>query len=319
MVVSAALILRRTGEPQAEGASTTTLATTTTAPPGESSTTTLASGGIEIPDGSTVCDLYGTLTVSGTITDPDLVEASGLAVSRTTGGILWSHNDSRGGPELHAFDTSGADLGSFTVPGAFAFDWEDLAAGPGPDGTGAYLYVADIGDNFSIRDGSVALHRVPDIDPASMSDGAFPTSTPLPFQYPEGSPNAEAVFIDPVDPSVYFVTKDADLTVVYRGSLEPSETAAVLTQVAILSLDAEVSGGDISADGSVIALRGYREVWMWHRAPGESVADAFTKQPCLATSPDEPQGEAIAFDADYSYFTVSEENFPALYRIPFDG
>jgi hypothetical protein len=302
----------------ASGTTSSTNAETTVATEPEPTATTIPAPGLELPAGSLVCDLYGTLTVTGTSTNADLVEASGIAVSRTTPNVLWSHNDSRDGPRLYAFAPDGTDLGVFEVPGGFALDWEDMAAGPGPDGTGAFLYAGDIGDNFSIRDGVIAIHRVEDLDPASMTD-SFPRSDPIPLVYPDGSHNAEALFVDPVDPAIYIVTKTDDVAQVFRGPLDITGQQAEMELVASVALGDEVSGADISPDGSIIAFRGYDTVWMWHRSPGQTIADALATAPCEAPSPDEPQGEAIAFDSTHSYFTISEDTNPAIYRIPFEG
>jgi len=89
----------------------------------------------------------------------------------------------------------------------------------------------------------------------------------------------------------------------------------VLELVTVLSLDAEVSGADISWDGSTIAFRGYQTVWMWHRPPGGTVADALATDRCTAPSPDEVQGESIAFLQDGSYATVSEGKNPDLFVV----
>ncbi len=283
--------------------SPTTAAPVTTTPPAT------------LPPGVDACDPYGPILDVATVGVEDLVEASGLAVSRIGADTLWSHNDSRDTARLYAFDTTGAALGSFGVPKAFAFDWEDIAAGPGPDGTGFYLYVGDIGDNFNIRDGKIAVYRVPDGDPRAMVDG-FTESVTLAYRYPDGPHNAEAIFVDPVDPALYVITKDERETLVFRGTLEPVRREVDLELVARLYLDAEVSGADISWDGGVIALRGYRSVWMWRRTPGSSIADAFAGEPCTAPAPDERQGEAIAFDRDLSYWTVSEGLEPGLHLVP---
>jgi hypothetical protein len=265
--------------------------------------------------GETVCDRYGSIHDTGTIESTTLVEASGLAVSRVATDTLWSHNDSRGGARLFALDPTGADLGAFDLPGTFAFDWEDVAAGPGPDGTGSYLYVGDIGDNFAIRSGQITVFRVPDVDPATL-DGSFTEVVSLPYRYPDGPHNAEAIFVDPIEPALFVVTKEKEQTSVFKGSLLPTGEEVELEHVSTLFLDAEVSGGDISWDGHVIALRGYQTVWMWNRPTGASVADAFNTDVCTAPSPEERQGEAIAFDADLGYWTVSEGTGPAVHSIP---
>ncbi len=272
---------------------------------------------VTLPGGVAACDVYERIIDEGSVTSRALFEASGLAISRTAPGVLWSHNDSGDRARLYAFDTSGSDLGAFKLPDAFAFDWEDMAAGPGHDGTGNYLYVGDIGDNFNIRRGKIVVYRVPDVDPTATSE-AFDEVVALRFRYPNGSPNAEALIVDPVDPAIYVITKSKTEALVYKGSLTPTEGDAELELVAALHLDAEVTGADISWDGGVIALRGYRTVWMWKRAQGASIADTLDTEPCLAPAPDERQGESIAFDRELAYWTVSEGLRPGLHFVPAD-
>ena len=295
---------------------------TTVAPAGSTTaitdtieTTTTLQHAPPLAPGASVCDRYDSILDTGIIESADLVEASGLAVSRVSPDVLWSHNDSRGSARLFAFDSAGNDLGPVELPGTFAFDWEDIAAGPGPDGTGHYLYVGDIGDNFAIRSGQITVYRVPDSDPDTL-DGSFAEVVSLPYKYPDGVHNAEALFVDPIEPAIYVVTKDKAMTSIFRGSLTPTGAELELELIGTVFLDAEVSGSDISWDGHVIALRGYQTVWMWNRPTGASVADAFNSDPCTAPSPEERQGEAIAFDQDLGYWTVSEGIDPTIHSIP---
>jgi hypothetical protein len=55
---------------------------------------------------------------------------------------------------------------------------------------------------------------------------------------------------------------------------------------------------------------------MWHREPGATIAEALAAEPCRAPSPDEVQGEAIAFLSDKAYATVSEGSNPDLFVVP---
>lgn len=307
LVVAVTLGLRSRNEETSqytEQASTTIVTTTTsTAAPASPTTSTVPT--TLLPVGVEVCDLYTNVTSAGRIASETVVEASGLAASRTTTGVLWTHNDSRGAPALYAFSRSGDDLGEYGVPGAFAFDWEDMSAGPGPDGEGNYLYVGDIGDNLDIRAGLITVYRVEDIDPGAL-DGEFPSSTALVYRYPDGSHNAEALFVDPIEPALYLITKDHDVALVYKGSLDPTEGTTELELAAELPVGAEVTSADMSFDGSTLVLRGYKEVWMWHRDANVSIAEMLTESPCSSPSPDEHQGEAIAFDENQAYWTVSE-------------
>jgi len=81
----------------------------------------------------------------GALDAPLIDEASGLAVSRETPGVLWTHNDSGDGPVLYAFDKTGAHRGAVMLDGVWAIDWEDLAGAVLDDQP--TLVVGDIGDN----------------------------------------------------------------------------------------------------------------------------------------------------------------------------
>jgi hypothetical protein len=327
VVISLALVAARdevavegvpsTSETIAESTASTSISTATeptaptTAP--ETTTTTSTTPGVTLAPGSTACDPYETISVAGTVASPDLIEASGMAASRTRPGVLWAHNDSRDGARVYALGPDGADLGGFDVEGALAFDWEDMAAGPGSDPTQSMLYFGDIGDNFSIRSGRITVYRVPEPDTSSI-DGSIRGAVPLEYQYPDGVYNAEALFV--ADETIFVVTKDRDEARVYQGDATgDGSTVETLELVTVLTLGAEVSGADVSWDGSTIVLRGYKTVWMWHRAPGMDVADALATEPCTAPSPDEVQGESVAFLADGSYATVSEGSHPDLHVV----
>ena len=307
-VVVAAAIDRRpdpateTTLPGSTTSATATTATTTTVVP-ETTTSTVTT----LAPGTTVCDAYGEIETAGTVAAPGLVEASGLATGRVNPDVLWTHNDSRDGATLYAIGLGGEDRGSYPVRGGIAFDWEDIAAGPGPTPGRPYLYVGDIGDNFAIREGQVSVYRLPE---PPLGPGANPVfiAEQLVLRYPEGEAlNAEAMFVDPTDAALYIVTRNPEVARVYRAdaAVDAAEIQE-LRLVVSLPLGDPVTGADISYDGGVIALRGERTVWMWHRPPGVSVADAMSAQPCSAPSPEERQGEAIAFDATGSYRTLSE-------------
>jgi hypothetical protein len=215
--------------------------------------------------------------------------------------VLWAHNDSGDDARLYAITPEGELLGSFSLGLGLAFDWEDIAIGPGPDGAGSYLYVGDIGDNYSIRDGVVTVYLVPEPAPTE----AATVEQTLELATSDGlSHDFEALFV--ADGDIYLVAKE-EPALVYRA-----DDNGVLQLVSTLDLGAPVTGADVSWDGSVIALRGYGEIWLWQRLPGESVADTLGRQPCFVVPADERQGEALAFLADGSMVTVSEGSHPDI-------
>jgi hypothetical protein len=74
------------------------------------------------------------------------------------------------------------------------------------------------------------------------------------------------------------------------------------------------TGGDVSPNGALVALRTYEAVWLWPREPGQSVAEAFRNEPCQVMSVPEPQGEAVTF-LDDGLVTVGEGVNPPLNRL----
>jgi hypothetical protein len=76
-----------------------------------------------------------------------LEESSGVAESRIRHGIYWTHNDSGHGSDVFSIGLDGRERERVRVLGATNRDWEDIAAGRCPAGTGECLYIADTGDN----------------------------------------------------------------------------------------------------------------------------------------------------------------------------
>jgi len=283
--------------------------TTTTAPP--------------LPTSEDLCD--GIEPVAGpapTVANSALVETSGIAESRENDGLIWAHNDSGGNPELFAVGIDGSDRGRWAVPGATAVDWEDMARGHGEEGIDR-LYVADIGDNAAQRP-NVVVYRAPEPEvPAGPAGGSLQDVEALTLTYADGARDAETILADPVSGDLFIVSKQlVGRPGVYRipAGVEPGGTTTMprVTDVGVGEATL-VTGGDVSVDGSVIALRTYTSVLLFQRADGQTVSDALAGTPCEAPAPTEVQGEALAFDPDGSgYVTISEGANPAInhFRLP---
>lgn len=295
--------------PQATAPPTTQRATTST------TTTTTTTLGVPSPPEigtGTVCELYDDQVVAaGDIQIESIVEASGIVASQATPGAYWVINDSGNGSIVYAVDESGAELATIEIEGVLGFDWEDIAIGPGPDEATSYLYVGDIGDNLRLRS-TISLLRFPEPDlsdpPTTISDVAT-----LRFTFPGSAEDSEAMWVDPITGDIFVVTKrqkEDGKAVVYRApaatidTLEPTP----MTAVAEFRFDEGifVTAADVTSDGSVVAFRGYNEVWVWLRTD-LTYEETFAAEPCMAPSPDEVQGEAIAFlSGELAYVTLSE-------------
>jgi hypothetical protein len=221
-----------------------------------------------------------------------LRESSGVAWSRVSPGVLWSHNDSGHEATLYAINDQGDLLGSVPLQGATNRDWEDLAVGPCP--AGSCLYVGDIGDNAEARDG-IVLYRVED---TGTFDDAPRTAEAFPMVLPDGPRDMEALFVLPGG-EVYLVSKGRSHPVtVYRyppplraGETVTLEAVQTLTDGPV-PLPSQVTGADATADGRVVAIRTYQALTFYGWEEGKLVprengrVDLRTLQ--------ESQGEGVA-------------------------
>jgi hypothetical protein len=260
---------------------------------------------------------YGPPTVLGRIADPAVTESSGLAASRRYAGVLWTHNDSGDGPHLYCLDMQARGCGTWKLTGAEAFDWEDMAAGPGPRPDGSYLYLGDIGDNIDQRS-EIVVYRI--VEPTPPAPGVTsPASTSpaeaLRLRYPDGPHNSEALLVHPVTGDVYVITKDDKPPRVYKAAapLDASRRAA-LTQVGTIQLGTgtrpleQVTGGDISPDGKRVALSTYAQGYELELPAGATSFDDIWELPLApVTLGGRIQGESIAYRADgLALLTTSE-------------
>jgi hypothetical protein len=254
------------------------------------------------------------------VAQPDLTEISGVAASRQSPGVLWMHNDSGGDPEVFAVGVDGAPRGDYALQGADARDWEDIALGPGPDEGVDDLYLADIGDNTSERS-DVTVYRVaePAVAAGDAGDQTLSGVESMTLTYADGARDAETLLSDPVTGDLFVVSKqwDRQPAGVYRIPAGTADGASVTMERvadAGVPLGELATGGDISADGSLIAVRTYQSVLLWDRAPGQTVDQALAGEPCKAAATSELQGEAIAFLPEGGYVTVSEGQAPPVNR-----
>lgn len=235
-----------------------------------------------------------------TIGDERLTEVSGLA---SDGPNLYAVND--GGTQLEVY-VLGRDCGVRRVisGGIDPYDVEDLARAK--DGT---LWLADTGDNDKRRD-TVALHALRPDGQASLYR----------LTYPDGQHDAEALLLDRAGVP-HVVTKNVlGEAAVYRpiGPLR-SPGPTKLRKVAAVSLAVTdtpggpvgttgsmlVTGGAVSVDGSVVALRTYTEAYLYPAPDGDVVA-ALRREPVRISLPNEDHGEAIAFAPNGTLLSVSE-------------
>jgi hypothetical protein len=280
---------------------------------------------------ASLCEATAVTDGPAAVQSEDVTELSGLVAGRRADDRWWAHNDSGNEARLYAIGPAGEDLGSVAVEGAANVDWEDLAAGPGPDG--GLLYVADIGDNTGDRD-SVLVEVIAEPDPTGGLPPAVAVERTIELTWPDGARDAEVLLVDAHTSELVIVTRSfAGASEVYVadglagapvelervGAVDLREAAAVPSLdaplVARLGLGA-ATGGDTTEAGDAVILRTYGTVLVWPRRRGQTVAEAIVENdPCEAPSAFEPQGEAIAADPDGAgYRTISEGTRPPVNR-----
>lgn len=271
---------------------------------------------------------YEDATVAFTLRDDRIAESSGLARSLLDDTILWTHNDSGGDAAVFALAPDGTTRARLLLDGVEAVDWEDMASGPGPDGRPS-LFLGDVGDNVEngpSRD-HMLLHVVAEPDLTDVPAGGDVTATATTYElaWPTGFNDCETVLVHPTTADVYLVTKT------YLGTSEVHHVALpevpadriTTTPIAAISFVAPLppdptpsgpisyagfgaaTGGDISPDGTRIAVRTYEDFLEWTLTDGD-VAGAFLAVPERIDLPAAPQGEALAYGADGAVFVSSE-------------
>jgi hypothetical protein len=311
--------------PPASNETPTTAAPATTA----AATTTAATS----PPGSFTCPTW-TATSANTAADNRIQEASGIAASRVNRALWWVHNDGPNAPgqvvspTLYGLNASGATVSTIDLSGATDIDWEDMDEVT--IGGVSTIWVADVGDNPKARP-SVQLYRfVEPVVPAGQ--GVAVTPDVINLTYPGGAKhNVETSFVDPTNGDYYLVTKEIP-PLVFRipaASLVAGATVALTAPIATLdALDhstdpaGKPTGGDLSNDGSLLAIKTLDRTFMWHRSPGQTIQAMLKAKPagdCIYDDvanvqqrmtpklPDLGHGEAIAFTADgHQLATIAE-------------
>jgi hypothetical protein len=265
----------------------------------------------------------------GRVDDARLTEISGLAASRTQPGVLYANNDS-GEPyaRFFALRATGEVLAEIRLADHDAEDLEELALGPGPDGRDA-VYLADIGDNEA-REGrrpraSIHVLRVPEPEIASTPRSEALVLTHVErfaLRYPDRPVDAEAFFVDPAQGDLYLLGKvsygPAPLFVA-RAPLSSEHANLLVLLGEILpagDLGDAITASSLDVSGARLAVRTYRDLFLFVRAPGEPWLETLS-HPVRLPRLHERQGEAIAFTPEGAILSITEgEHAPVWLLAP---
>ena len=225
------------------------------------------------------------LTRIGQLTHAALDEISGI-VKSARGDFYWVHNDSGDEPRIFAIDDEGTplvppylriaaeDWPGHAIDGASHFDWEDVALHRG------VLYIADVGNNGNARR-DLGVYVVNEPDPLAVPK--MRALAHLPIRYPDQADHpgdvwhfdCEAVFV--ADGKLHFLTKHrqsrrirepAPGTKLYRLDTQHTDRENVLTLLGRREDVSQVTGADLSPDGSRLAVSTYTTLWLFE-SPGD--------------------------------------------------
>jgi uncharacterized protein YjiK len=247
----------------------------------------------------------------------ELREASGIAANSQRDDQVWVITDD-GRSTLYSVDTAGRIAARIPLRGVAKYDWESLAAARCGERT--CLYVGDIGDNQRDRR-VVYVYRVPE---PRLDATTTEKAERFAFRYPDGSHDAEALFVMPGQ-QLFVVTKGRSEPIsVYRypGDLQ-RDSVATLQLVQQLSesfvqIPDMVTGAGASAEGEWIVLRTYGAVELYHLRAGR--LEPQLSEPIGLQSLHEFQGEGVDLSNDGTILLLSEKGLdevnPPISRIP---
>jgi hypothetical protein len=244
-----------------------------------------------------------------TLDDRQVDESSGVAASGLTAGVFFTHNDSGDKPRFFRFKKDGKVDGEYSLKGAQAVDWEDMARAM-VDGK-SFLYFGDFGDNAEHRK-SVTIYRAEEpTQTGSVELTKFDTYT---VTYPDGAHNCEALFVRS-NGDIWVVTKNPGGNSEVFALAKPKATGSYsFEKVANLAIDTGgiggkyVTGADISPDGKFVVVRTYSAA-LEFRVP-QKFEDWVKASPTPIRTALEVQGEAIAYAKDGLSLVTTSEHAP---------
>ena len=252
-----------------------------------------------------------------TLLPPLITESSGIEVSGPN--KVWTFNDGGGAAALYLVDTSGNLLKTLEIDGAWNRDWEDIAQ----DDQGN-VYIANTGNN-SNDNTDLTIFKIPNPDTVQ---GTSVTAEVISFAYedqwsfppPDDSLNFDCEALWWYNGNLYLCTKNRTvpfdgIAYLYRipdipGQYVAEKTGAFDTGGTNM-LNYWITAGDVSPDGSKLALLSSDKMWVFYDFTGD---DFFSGQHIQVDFPSFTQKEGICFASETRLYLTDEETFPGFGR-----
>ena len=219
-------------------------------------------------------------------------ESSGLAASRRTPDLFWTHNDSGDKAQLYCFDVKGKHVGTTRLKKTKAVDWEDICSFE-VNGKPRIL-IGDTGDNTGRRK-SCRLYLLE--EPAEQ-DGTLKPLQTIKLKYATGPMDCEAIGVDSMSGKILLIEKRRWLTCrVFIADLPAEDDDEVkLTAQPIAQINLPlVTAMDVSCDGRRAIVLTLGQAFEFTRGENEDWQAAFKREPRTIDMPARKQGEAICY------------------------
>lgn len=261
---------------------------------------------------------------AGTISDRNIGEASGMAVSLILEDIVWVINDSGNSASVYALNPKGEVMGTLNIQGVSNNDWEDLASFE-YEGK-PYILIADVGDNAARRK-ACFLHFIEEpeikITPGLSSLSVKP-SWSITYTYEDGPRDCESVAVDIINERVLLLSKRDSPLLLYELPLTEQKNAVATKCAEIKSLPKRTQGitqfskysnqptaMDISADGLSAVVLTYGSIFYFSKKKSADWATVFSGPPREIMFPPLRQAESVCFNRDGSSIFITSEQIPA--------
>lgn len=269
------------------------------------------------------------------LTHAPLNEISGITRSISRDNLYWIHNDSGDEARIFAINGDGETVmptfskfshyGGDPEPGktpwegfrilfADNVDWEDITADD------RYLYIADMGNNFNLRQ-DLAIYVVGEIDPTASTQSA--AIRRIPVRYPEQSGglwgdlhyDSESLFA--ADGHLYVITKHRRHPLpffkpwqpgawLYRLDSRSSEQVNDLVRIDHHESLTAATAAELSPDGQRLAVLSYNALWLFERpVQGDQWLSAPSQRIALNRS-QLRQAEALTWEDDSNLIIINE-------------
>ena len=262
------------------------------------------------------------------VADPELNEASGLAMSLQNKDAVWIHNDSGDTARLFLVGLDGKTQAVLHVNQERPFDWEDMCSFE-IDGQ-AWLLIGDIGDNSRIR-GKTAppcqLLLVKEPEMTIAAGEGSPLTPPIvnarihatvQFSFPDGPVDCESLAVDTQRREILLLTKTNPFSCkLFRLPLTLTAGSTTTQAEPLAAVPVPYATAmDISRDGHQLAIVNMFSGALLDRKPDETWTDACENTLRIVTLPPRPQGETVCFEPDgKSLLLNSERAQQPIYRV----